>query len=120
MYSNLAAALCKINKYDEALAAAKNATKVNPKWAKGYWRLGSIYELKKDFLMALNNYEKAVENDTEETTAVYKKAFKRMLDRLGCEKKEGEEGCWSVQLPVSFATVYYLLLCPLRYSYEHI
>ena len=91
VYSNLAAALCKINKYDDALAAATNATKVNPKWAKGYWRLGSIYELKKDFLMALNNYEKAVENDPDESTAVYKKAFKRMLDRLGCEKKDGEE-----------------------------
>ena len=58
--------------------------------------------------MALNNYEKAVENDTDESTAVYKKAFKRMLDRLGCEKKDGEEGCWSVhELPVS--TCMYLI-----------
>jgi len=82
VYSNLAAALCKINKYDDALAAAKNATKVNPKWSKGYWRLGSIYELKKNFLAALNNYEKSVENDTDESTAVYKKAFKLLISQL--------------------------------------
>ena len=100
VYSNLAAALCKLGKYDDALEAAQNATKVNTEWAKGYWRLGSVYELKKDFLHALNNYEKAVENDPDE--GVYNKAFKRMLERLGCEKKKGEEGCWSVQLPVSF------------------
>ena len=64
--------------------------------------------------MALNNYEKAVEHDTEETTAVYKKAFKRMLDRLGCEKKDGEEGCWSVQLPVSlsaYCSVFAICIC---------
>ena len=100
VYSNLAAALCKLGKYDDALEAAQNATKVNPEWTKGYWRLGSVYELKKDFLHALNNYEKAVENDPDE--GVYNKAFKRMLERIGCEKKKGEEGCWSVQLPVSF------------------
>ena len=69
--------------------------------------------------MALNNYEKAVEHDTEETTAVYKKAFKRMLDRLGCEKKDGEEGCWSVQLPVSLSsyTVYALFVLCIYYTH---
>ena len=120
VYSNLAAALCKINKYDDALNSAKDATKVNPKWAKGHWRLGSIYELKKNFLAALNNYEKAVENDTDESTAVYKKAFKRMLDRLGCEKNDGGEGYWSVQLPVSTCMYLIIGMPTFRYSYAHI
>lgn len=70
----------------------------------------------------MNNYEKAVEHDTDETTAVYKKAFKRMLDRLGCEKNDGGEGYWSVQLPVSFANIYYSYLFAIwiLYSATHI
>lgn len=32
VYSNLAAALCKLSKYDDAHEAAKQATKADPEW----------------------------------------------------------------------------------------
>lgn len=98
--SNLAAALSKLAKYDDAYEAAKAATKVDPQWSKAHWRLGTVLELQKDFLNATCSYERAVELEPE--VPVYKKAFKRMLGRLGCETKDGGDGkVWTVGLPVT-------------------
>ena len=47
VYSNLAASLCKLGKYDDAYDAAQLGTKVDDTWAKGHWRLGSVSELSK-------------------------------------------------------------------------
>ncbi|KAL7538032.1 hypothetical protein ACHAWF_005971 [Thalassiosira exigua] len=97
-YSNLAAALCKLGKLDEAHAAAKSATDVDPDWAKAHWRLGSVSELQKDFLSALASYERAAESDPSD--GAYAKAFRRTLDRLGCrEEEKGDDKCWRVDLP---------------------
>lgn len=65
-YSNLAAALCKLSKYDDAHAAAQKATEVDPDWAKGHWRLGVVNDLQKDFLHSFTSYSKAVELDPNE------------------------------------------------------
>ena len=70
VYSNLAAALCKMNKYDDAYDAAKKCTEVDPAWAKGFWRLGVTEELQKDFIHALDSYTKAVEINPEEATFI--------------------------------------------------
>ncbi|KAL9178915.1 hypothetical protein ACHAXT_011888 [Thalassiosira profunda] len=83
VYSNLAAALCKLSKYDDAHEAAKQATKVDPEWAKGYWRLGVVLELKKNFILALDSYKEAAERAPEEEE-VFVRAKDNMLRRLGC------------------------------------
>lgn len=70
VYSNLAAALCKLCRYDDAHEAARVAPRVDPGWAKGYWRLGVVCELQKDFLSSLSNYEKAMQLEPGEPTVV--------------------------------------------------
>ena len=98
MYSNLAAALCKLGKYDDAYEAAEKATKVDPDWSKGHWRLGSVLELQKSFMHAVKSYETAVELAPDE--GVYSKALGRMMQRIGCGEKD-EEGVWTVDLPIT-------------------
>ena len=90
VYSNLAAALCKVSKYDEAHQAAKMAIKVDPYWAKGHWRLGVVLELEKDFMHALKSYEDAVKLAPDET--VFRKAEGKMLKRLGYQGKDLPNG----------------------------
>ena len=46
-YSNLAATLCKLGKYEEAATAAKRSTVVDSKWGKGWWRRGVVADLLK-------------------------------------------------------------------------
>lgn len=70
VYSNLCAALCKLNKYDDAYEAALKCTEVDPSWAKGFWRLGVTQELQKDFVSALTSYTRAVEIEPEESTFI--------------------------------------------------
>lgn len=70
VYSNLCAALCKLNKYDDAYEAAEKCTQVDPSWAKGFWRLGVTQELQKDFVSALTSYTRAVEIEPEESTFI--------------------------------------------------
>lgn len=59
VYSNLAVALCKISRYDDAADAAEKATQVDPDWSKAWWRRGVVAELQKNFMRALSHYEKA-------------------------------------------------------------
>ena len=99
VYSNLAAALCKQSKYDDAHEAAKKATEVDPDWAKGHWRLGVVNELQKDFLNSYTNYRNACDLDPNEGTFV--KAKEKMMKRLGCTEKKDADGSISmcVDLP---------------------
>ena len=99
VYSNLAAALCKLSKYDDAREAAKKATEVDPNWAKGHWRLGVVNELQKDFLNSYTNYRNACDLDPNEATLV--KAKEKMMKRLGCTEKKDADGMISmcVDLP---------------------
>jgi hypothetical protein len=104
VYSNLAAALCKLSKYDDAHVAAKKATEVDPDWAKGHWRLGVVNELQKDFLHSFSSYGKAAELDPTEETFV--KAKEKMMKRLGCTEKTDNDGNKSivVELPPTSIT----------------
>lgn len=43
LYSNRSAAFLELGKYEEALADAKKAVELSPKWAKAYYRLGMVY-----------------------------------------------------------------------------
>ena len=79
VYSNLAASLCKLCKYDDAYEVAKMAPKVNPEWAKGHWRLGVVLELQKLFMHALTSYEMAVERAPDEP--IFVEAVDKMLQR---------------------------------------
>ena len=99
VYSNLAAALCKLSKYDDAHEAAKKATEVDPDWAKGHWRLGVVNELQKDFLNSISCYMRASDLDPNEGTFV--KAKEKMMKRLGCTEKKDADGNISmhVELP---------------------
>mmetsp|Transcript_3531 Transcript_3531/g.7804 ORF Transcript_3531/g.7804 Transcript_3531/m.7804 type:complete len:735 (-) Transcript_3531:443-2647(-) len=99
VYSNLAAALCKLCKYDDAYEAAKMAPKVDPDWAKGHWRLGVVFELQKDFMHALGSYDSAVERAPDEP--IFAKAFDKMFQRLGCEAEKLPDGSRVVDLPQS-------------------
>lgn len=94
VYSNLAAALCKLSKYDDAHAAAQKATEVDPDWAKGHWRLGVVNELQKDFLHSFTSYSKAVELDPNEGAFV--KAKEKIMKRLGCTEETDADGKKSV------------------------
>ena len=99
VYSNLAAALCKVSKYDDAYEAAKQGTKVDVDWAKGHWRLGVVCELQKDYLHSFTSYAKAVELAPEE--AAFITAKEKMMKRLGCTEKRDADGKMSltIELP---------------------
>ena len=99
VYSNLAAALSKLSKYDDAHIAAKKATEVDPDWAKGHWRLGVVNELQKDFLNSYTSYSKASELDPNE--GIFVKAKEKMMNRLGCTEETDADGKKStiVELP---------------------
>jgi tetratricopeptide (TPR) repeat protein len=43
-YSNLAATLCKLSRFEEAAVAAEHATTSSPTWAKAWWRRGIVAE----------------------------------------------------------------------------
>jgi len=87
-YSNLAATMCKLGKYQEANEAAKRATIVDGKWAKAWWRRGVVAELMKDPINAVNFYNCAV--DLEPQTKAYKQALQRSIKMMGIKK--GEKG----------------------------
>ena len=83
VYSNLAAALCKMGKYDEAYDAANQAPKVDPDWPKGYWRVGIVCELQRNFLEASSWYKKAVEHcDEGEANAKDKATFEKAMNKI--------------------------------------
>ncbi|CAJ1962731.1 unnamed protein product [Cylindrotheca closterium] len=82
-YSNLAASMCKVGKYDEACKAADRATALDSKWAKGWWRRGTCLELIKDFGQAKNCYTIALEQEPK--NKVFKYALKKIHERLGVE-----------------------------------
>ena len=48
-YNNLSTTLCKLSFYEEALAAAKRATELDPKYVKAWYRRGLTSELMKKF-----------------------------------------------------------------------
>eukprot|EP00956_Cyclotella_meneghiniana_P000246 scaffold308_cov52-Cyclotella_meneghiniana.AAC.5 len=97
VYSNLAAALCKTSKYEEAHQAATKATQLDPGWAKAHWRLGVVLELQKDFISSLKCYEKAVELDPNESA--YRVSVSKMLKRIGYQGEDTPDGLRIINPP---------------------
>jgi tetratricopeptide (TPR) repeat protein len=80
-YSNLAATLCKLSRFEEAAVAAERATTSSPTWAKAWWRRGVVAELLKFFVEAHKYYDIAVELEPKEKT--FSKALSNIEKRLG-------------------------------------
>ena len=70
----------KMGKYKEAKNTALQATEVDSKWAKGWWRLGLACEMTKDFLAACKYYENALK--LEKTNTVFRQHFDDVKKRL--------------------------------------
>jgi len=79
-YSNMAAALNKLGRYEEASHAAERAIVLDPKWAKGWWRRGVVAELRKFFPQARQYYGIAAELEPEEKA--FSKAKEDVEQRL--------------------------------------
>jgi hypothetical protein len=94
-YSNLAATLCKLARYEEAQVAAERATILDPSWAKAWWRRGVVAELLKLFLEAHKFFSMAVQLDPKEKT--FSKAERDILKRLKATKNE--DGTLTIENP---------------------
>lgn len=79
--ANLAATLCKLGKYEIASHAAKRATVLDSKWAKGWWRRGVVSELHKDFGSAHRFFDMAVDLDPK--TKGFRISLRKIEKRLG-------------------------------------
>jgi tetratricopeptide (TPR) repeat protein len=92
-YSNLAATLCKLGRYEEAAIAAERATVASATWAKGWWRRGVVAELRKLFFDALKFFTMATDLEPNEQT--FKRALQAVKMRLKAE--EGPNGAFVVE-----------------------
>jgi tetratricopeptide (TPR) repeat protein len=81
IYSNLAAALSKLDRLDEAKIAAERGIVIDPKWTKAWWRLGTIAEEQQDLVLALSCYTKAVQLSRGDAGCM--KSLKSILEKLG-------------------------------------
>lgn len=78
LYSNRSLARLHMNQVDKALEDAQQATKLDPKYVKGFWRLGSAYAAKEDWRDAIEAFKDAVIIEPKN------KAFLKEIER--CEK----------------------------------
>jgi len=85
-YSNLAASLCKLLRYEEASEAADRATSLEPGWGKAWWRRGVAAELLKFFPEALKYYSIAADVDPGEKA--FRVARDKIRARLGATEEE--------------------------------
>ena len=86
-YSNLAASLSKLGKYDKALEAADQATTLEPEWAKGWWRRGVCAELCRLFAAAHQFYKKAQDIEpNEKSFAKTVRDIKKRMKAVGDEE----------------------------------
>jgi tetratricopeptide (TPR) repeat protein len=83
--ANLAATLGKLADYQQAAVAAEQATSIDPKWAKGWWRRGVTSELRKRFTESLTFYELATE--LEPKNQDFRKSLRAMQQRLKVQGK---------------------------------
>jgi tetratricopeptide (TPR) repeat protein len=80
IYSNLAAALSKLDRLDEAKIAAERGIVIEPKWTKGWWRLGTVAEELQDFVLALSCFTKAAQLSPGDAGCM--KSLKGILEKL--------------------------------------
>ena len=60
LFSNRSLVHLQMNKVDEALDDAKKATKLDPKYVKGFWRMGSAFAAKEQWREAIESFKDAV------------------------------------------------------------
>ncbi|CDJ40431.1 protein antigen, putative [Eimeria tenella] len=56
LHSNCSACYAALSNYEEALRAARDCIKLNPKWTKGWYRAGKALYVKEDFEGALKTF----------------------------------------------------------------
>lgn len=88
LWSNKSAALLKLEKADEAVVAAAEATKRKPTWSKAWNRLISALILKEDYDSARKSISKALAIDPNNNTA--KQLLKEVNKKEFCTLKKEE------------------------------
>ena len=68
-YSNRAAALCYLERYEEAVQDSEKAIEMQPKYGKGYARLGLAKYFLEDFEASIEAYETAIEYDPDNASS---------------------------------------------------
>ena len=90
VYSNLAATFCKVGRYEEAAKAAERCTSVDPEWAKGWWRRGTVANLQKDYTAAIGFYRNAYM--LEKTNKQFVRDMSECAKKMGGKIKAGRDG----------------------------
>uniref|UniRef100_A0A7S2Z2P8 Uncharacterized protein n=1 Tax=Chloropicon laureae TaxID=464258 RepID=A0A7S2Z2P8_9CHLO len=96
VYTNRAAAYAALKMWDEGLADAKAAVKLNPAWLKGYWRQGMCHVELKQYREAVAAFERARELNpsSEQVLGELKKCRERlalMPETAGEAKRQGNQ-----------------------------
>ncbi|XP_075230363.1 hsp70-Hsp90 organising protein-like isoform X2 [Lycorma delicatula] len=84
LYSNRSLAFLRMNQFYFALKDAKETIRLNPYWAKGYFRLGEVQRCTYQFVDALLSYRSALElqpNDSMIIEALTKTAHENRKER---------------------------------------
>eukprot|EP01080_Neovahlkampfia_damariscottae_P010025 gene10025-2344_t len=94
-YSNLSAACNSAHRFEEGLEAAYKAVELEPEYAKGYGRLGTIYLNMDAFQSAIENFETALSYDPNNKS--YQSGLSKAKERLkkssgGSENQQGLGG----------------------------
>jgi len=76
LHSNLSLVQGKMGRFEEAKSSAVEATKKDPSYVKGWWRLGQALCSLEKYSSSLESFEKALDLDPEN------KALKKECDRL--------------------------------------
>ena len=85
-YSNRAAALCYLERYEEAVEDSEKAIQMQPKYGKGYARLGLAKYFLEDFEASIEAYETAIEYDPENASS--KAYLKKAKAKLAKEEEQ--------------------------------
>eukprot|EP01025_Chloroclados_australasicus_P011487 TRINITY_DN14995_c0_g1_i1.p1 TRINITY_DN14995_c0_g1~~TRINITY_DN14995_c0_g1_i1.p1 ORF type:complete len:147 (-),score=16.32 TRINITY_DN14995_c0_g1_i1:258-698(-) len=89
LYSNRCAALTRLSKLSKALADADKCLELRPAWEKGCFRKGAALELMKDFVAALDTYQKGLEVSPENAELAQKvQRLTPYVNRLSRPQKE--------------------------------
>lgn len=94
--SNIAATLCNLEKYGEALEYGIECTKLRPKWFKSWYRLTVVLNKLKKYEQALTTIDKAIECSKEDSKEIpltlsdLKDEIESKLNRS--KKQESNEG----------------------------
>ena len=103
-WSNLAATLCKLSYFDEALKAAEQGTICDPQWGKAWWRRGVVLSLVREFAYAAKCYERACV--LEPSNGTFAQAARDARKVLGIGEAKDEKGMRKMSLDQAPGVVY--------------